>query len=162
LEETDAVRARHHALVFLDIAASAGAPEAGRALVFPLGPQDRQDALRILGEAGLGPGEPVVAVHPGASKLPRAWHPDRLRRAGAAAAAEAGGRLVITGGPGDAALGAAVAAAARGAAGSSPPVDLTGRTSIRQMGAVFERASLFLGSDSGPMHVAAAVGTPVV
>ena len=163
LDETDAVRTRHHALVFLDLAAAAGAPEAGRTLVFPLAATDRAEAGAILAGAGVGSAEPLVAVHPGASKRPRAWHAERFGRVGARLAARLGGRLVVTGGPGEEDLGARVAAAA-GCVAAAPAatVDLTGRTTVKQMGALFERARLFLGSDSGPMHVASAVGTPIV
>jgi ADP-heptose:LPS heptosyltransferase len=41
-------------------------------------------------------------------------------------------------------------------------VDLAGKTTLKGMAAVLERATLFVGNDSGPMHVAAAVGTKVV
>ena len=161
VEETDAVRAKHHARVFLDLAKAAGAPEAGLGLTFPIAGEDRTAATTLLHDAGVAPSEILVAIHPGASKTPRAWHPERLGRIGARVATLLGGRVVIVGGPADAAVGQAVARAAEAEARGAPPVYLTGRTTIRQMGAVFERSRLFLGSDSGPMHVAAAVGTPV-
>ncbi len=43
-----------------------------------------------------------------------------------------------------------------------PPLDLTARTSLRESHAVFARARVAIGPDSGPMHLAAAAGTPVV
>jgi heptosyltransferase-2 len=43
-----------------------------------------------------------------------------------------------------------------------PPIDLTGKTSINDLPALLSQCQLFIGNDSGAMHVAAAVGLPVV
>ena len=45
---------------------------------------------------------------------------------------------------------------------ASQLLDLCGRTTIKQLAALSEQSSVFLGVDSAPMHIAAAVGTPVV
>jgi heptosyltransferase-2 len=63
----------------------------------------------------------------------------------------------VVGGPGDMAAGAKIAEGAE-----HRVVDLTGRTSLRQTAAVVGRCRVFLGNDSGPMHLAAAAGVPVV
>jgi heptosyltransferase II len=157
LAETDAVRARHHALVFLDLASAAGARNEDRSLRFPVTASDREGAARALGAVGIAEGEPIVAVHPGASKLPRAWHPDRYARLARETSRTIGGRGVIVGSSHDSPL-----AAEMTGAGPDSLVDLTGRTSVREMAAVLERARMFIGCDSGPMHVAAAMGTPVL
>jgi heptosyltransferase-2 len=157
LPETEATRATHHARVFLDLAAAAGADTSDRTLRFPLGEADRQAAARILAGAHVEEGVPFVAIHPGASKRPRAWHPSRLGEAAGILARELGGPVLVLGGPGDREAGAE---AARHAGASV--ADLTGKTTIKEMAALLERARLFLGSDSGPMHVAAAAGAPIV
>ncbi len=154
IPETAETRARHHALVFLDLAAAAGADVSDRTLRFPLSETDRRGAAAALWTGGLREGEPFVAVHPGASKPPRAWHPERLGDAARRLSLEIGGRVVAVGGPPD----ASACSVAAGTGG----VDLCGRTSVGQMAGVFEKARLVIASDSGPMHVAAAVGAPVV
>lgn len=68
---------------------------------------------------------------------------------------ERGARIVLVGAAGDDT--AAVQAATR-----SPALDLTGQTTLGQLAAVLEQADVFIGADSGVMHVAAAAGTPVV
>ena len=156
IPETDEVRARHHARVFLDLAAAAGAVSDDLKLRFPLSDADRAGARQALAAAGVAETDPLIAVHPGASKLPRAWHPERFAAVASGAARLVGGRAVILGSGQDAHLARIMASAA------PDLVDLTGRTSVREMAAVFELSRLFLGSDSGPMHVAAALGTPVV
>jgi heptosyltransferase-3 len=65
--------------------------------------------------------------------------------------------VILVGSPGDAALTAAIAHGL-----TLPHVDLAGATTLLQAAAVMERASLFVGSDSGLGHVAAAVGTPTL
>jgi lipopolysaccharide heptosyltransferase II len=157
IPENDAVRARHHARVFLDLSAAAGANASCFDLRFPLSPADRERAARTLEAAGVGAGEPLVSVHAGASKRPRAWHPDRFGQLAREAVRLTGGRAMVLGATGDASVARRVADTF-----GEGIIDLTGRTTLREMAAVFERSCLFLGSDSGPMHIAAAVGTPVL
>ena len=45
---------------------------------------------------------------------------------------------------------------------SRPPLDLVGRTNLLQLGAVLQRCALLVSGDTGPMHMATAVGTPVI
>jgi ADP-heptose:LPS heptosyltransferase len=99
-----------------------------------------------------GPG-PYVVVHPGASVPARACPPSILRRAVEALAAR-GRRVLVTGSGPETALTAFVA----GAAG----VDLGGRTSLATLAAVLDRAACVVVGNTGPAHLAAAVGTPVV
>ena len=108
-----------------------------------------EELVRALG------GAPVL-VNLGASKPPNRWAPERF---GALAAALAGDGVPVclTGGPDD----RAAAERARAAAGARVR-DLVGGTSLRQLVALARRARLFVGCDTGPMHVAAAVRTPVV
>jgi histidinol-phosphate phosphatase family protein len=94
-----------------------------------------------------------VVVHPGASVAARACPPRRCGEIVAALAA-AGHRVVVTGGPDERALTASVA----GDAG----VDLGGRTTLRSLATVIARAGCLVVGNTGPAHLAAAVGTPVV
>jgi len=152
--------ARHHVWQFFKPARFAGAmpPPPGELRVeFPLTAADGEEARRLLASAGLDECPFLIAVHPAASKPPRAWHPRRFAEAARRVAAPRGGAVLLLGGPDD----AAVAAELRAELGCRH-VDLTGRTSVRTMTALLARAGLFLGNDSGPMHLAAAAGTPVV
>jgi heptosyltransferase-2/heptosyltransferase-3 len=98
-------------------------------------------------------GAPLVVLHPGTGGPAKLWFPERWA-AVADALQAAGARLVLTGGPEERALVAEVAAGLRSAAPS-----LAGRTSVGQLSALLRRATLVLGVDSGPMHLAAAQGT---
>ena len=99
---------------------------------------------------------PLVAVHPGATDPRRRWLPERLG-AVAGRLAGRGAQVVVLGAPDEAPLAAEVAAAAGPGA-----LDLAGRLPLPGVIGVLRRSALFLGNDSGPRHLAAAVGTPTV
>jgi ADP-heptose:LPS heptosyltransferase len=108
------------------------------------------------------PGQPVfggaryVVVHPGASAPARAWEPERHTEL-VDALVERGTNVAVTGGPGQRALTAAVARGPR-----EGVADLGGRTSLAQLAGVLARADAVVIGNTGPAHLAAAVGTPVV
>ncbi|WHT15935.1 glycosyltransferase family 9 protein [Crossiella sp. CA-258035] len=136
-------------------------PEAGRALAiaaaagFPLPPGD-DGRLAITGYPGTGEltGPPgYVVLHPGASVPARSWPPRRCAEAVAELVRD-GHRVVVTGGPGETGLTAEVA--------GSHALDLGGRTSFAELAGVLARAAAVVVGNTGPAHLAAAVGTPVV
>jgi ADP-heptose:LPS heptosyltransferase len=101
------------------------------------------------------PRAPFVVVHPGASVPARAPRPDDAR-AYVAALAGAGWDVVVTGGPGERELAAHVAG------GAPRAVDLAGRTTFAELAGVLAAAAGVVVGNTGPAHLAAAVGTPVV
>jgi len=103
--------------------------------------------------SGLVPSGPYVVVHPGASVPARAPSPEHAR-AIVATLVGRGHRVVVTGGPSERGLGAEVAGARA--------TDLSGRTSLAELAAVLESAACAVVGNTGPAHLAAAVGTPVV
>ncbi|MQA95765.1 MAG: glycosyltransferase family 9 protein [Streptosporangiales bacterium] len=94
-----------------------------------------------------------VVIHPGSAAPARAWPPGRAAAA-VTALARAGHRVVVTGGPDETALTARVA--------GRHGVDLGGRTDLRSLAAVLAGATAVVAGNTGPAHLAAAVGTPVV
>jgi ADP-heptose:LPS heptosyltransferase len=134
-------------------------PEPERALALaraagfdlPDGDDGRLAVRRPLPPAPHEPG--YVVLHPGASVPARAWPAERCAEA-VEALTDAGHRVLVTGGPGERALTAAVAGT-RG-------VDLGGATTLAQMAALLDGAAAVVVGNTGPAHLAAAVGTPVV
>lgn len=98
-----------------------------------------------------------VAVHAGASFAGRRWQPERFAEAIDRIAGETGLRVVLVGGPDESDTTAKIMAAAK-----TPVVNLAGALRLETLLALLKEARLFLGNESGPMHMAAAVGTPVV
>ncbi len=107
--------------------------------------------------AVLPPGNrPLVAVHPGATD-PRRCYPEERWGAVARTLADRGARVVVLGGPGDRER------VDRVVAGIGTPVEtVVGGTSLGGLLGTLRRCSMVLGNDSGPRHLAAAVGTPTV
>jgi ADP-heptose:LPS heptosyltransferase len=105
------------------------------------------DVRRLVGDG------PYVVVHPGAAVPARAWPP--LHHAAAVELlAGAGHRVVVTGGPSETSLTATVA--------GPSATDLGGRTDLRTLAGVLAGAEAVVAGNTGPAHLAAAVGTPVV
>ncbi|MEO1040019.1 MAG: glycosyltransferase family 9 protein [Pseudomonadota bacterium] len=138
--------------------------EAGRVLALNTPPAPvlwLDQAARERAEA-LFPQTGFLALAPAAAAPFKEWAPDRFselaRHLTGSDGALAGMNVVLLGGPGD-------EAKSRAAAEGIDPerlIDLTGQLSIVEAGAVLERARLFVGNDSGLMHIAAASGAPTL
>lgn len=131
------------------------ADDTGLRLSLPSGAVAAADAL--LAHVGVGPGEPFVAVAPGASCPARRYPAERFARAAAEIGARTGFSIVVLGSTRERDLGDAVTSAIPGGATS-----LAGQTSVPELAAILARASLLLGNDSGPMHLAEAFARPMV
>jgi len=123
-------------------------------------PPDDDGRLRIEVASVTGadlPDPPYVVLHPGASVPARTLSAPRWSGIAHAIAA-AGHHLVVTGGPSERAL---VEAVVRDA-GERTITELAGETTIAELGILLSRARVLICGNTGPMHLAAAVGTPVV
>ena len=112
----------------------------------------RAEAARLLA----GQPRPLLAIHPGASWTTKRWPAEHFAALARRARKRFGVGVAVVGGPGEEPLARAVAQAVGDAA------DLSGKTGLLVLAAVLESAQLMLANDSGPMHLAAALGTPVV
>ncbi len=99
---------------------------------------------------------PIIVLAPTANWAPKVWPPDRF--AAASNSLLPGSVPVIMGGPGAAER----AMAAPLLAALPQAIDLVGRLSLPQVAAVLNRAALFIGNDSGLMHLSAAAGAPTI
>ncbi len=126
---------------------------------FPLhvGAADRQVAHRLLAQAGLEPGREFIAVMPGTRWSSKLWPLEHLAGLIDALHAEQEARCVLFGAPDETGLAETVRGACR-----SLPLDLVGRTNLPELTALLSQARLAISNDSGPMHIAAALGTPLV
>ncbi len=120
-----------------------------------------------LGAGGIGPSDCLIGVNPGSTYGgAKRWLPERfaeavalafdgLKRQGRAA------QIVIVGAKGEEELGRTIAEDMRRRTGASVTI-LSGQTGIRELMAVVARCQAFVTNDTGPMHVAAALGVPTV
>ncbi len=121
----------------------------------PAGDDGRLAVRRAATAPAALPEAPYVVVHPGASVPARAWSPRRHRELVGALAAE-GRSVVVTGAPSERELCAFVAG------GGERVVDLGGATSLGELAEVLAGAACVVVGNTGPAHLAAAVGAPVV
>lgn len=115
--------------------------------------EERERAAGLLGDRSA----PLLSVPLGSSCPSRRWLPDRTAALLTAVHRTTGARAALLGTAADAGFARAVLAGT-----AAPAADLTGRTSLRDLIAIFERSQAVVGPDSGSLHLAAAVGCPVV
>jgi len=155
--------ARHEAEYCMAVAEAVDAPARQTWLSMPLDEQARQQARQLV-YGQRSPQEvvrPIIVMHPGSGgySVARRWAPERFARLADSLYTSSGGQLLLLGGPEEATLHAQILQyLTSGIAAQS----LAGRASLQVSAAVLELADLFIGNDAGPMHLAAAVGTPTV
>ncbi len=100
-----------------------------------------------------------IVMHPGSGAAPvqKRWPLSHFVEVGRTLAEQTGAHIIVAGGPAEQALATQLSRAIGPAA-----VSLAGRLQLRQSMALFAACDLFIGNDSGPLHLAAAVGTPAV
>lgn len=138
-----------------------GFPVEDRHLEIRVPPAAEAAAARLLAEAGVAPGEPFVALAPGASCTARRYPPARFARVASLLVATTGLPVVVLASAKEEALADEIQAGAA-PAGTAPVVSLAGRTGVAELAAVIGRAALLVANDSGPMHLADALDRPMV
>lgn len=121
---------------------------------FPLRVPD-SDALRQI-RARIPADRPFALINPGAAWPNKRWLPERFGELASFIAEECHMTPVVLWGPGEEPLARTVVTASGGVAVLAPP------TSVADIVALARAASLFISGDTGPLHIAVAVGTPVV
>ncbi|MBV9885609.1 MAG: lipopolysaccharide heptosyltransferase II, partial [Acidobacteria bacterium] len=105
-----------------------------------------------------GSGAIRVAIGAGASYgSAKCWLPERFAEVANRLMSESDAEIILFGAAGETAVSNAIVAGMK-----RKPIDLTGKTAIAELPALLSRCQLFIGNDSGAMHVASAVGLPVV
>jgi lipopolysaccharide heptosyltransferase II len=155
--------AMHEADYALALALAVGSTISSRKLFVPLTEEERQQAHRLVygNESRETGAHPIIAIHPGSGSYStaRRWSPDRFAELADTLYQEAGGQLLLVGGPEEVELHQYILSKMQS---QMPARSLAGQGSIKVAAAVIEQADLFIGNDSGLMHLAVAVGTPTV
>lgn len=117
-----------------------------------------QDAAALLAGNGIQSGDFVLGINPGASfGSAKRWYPDRFAAVAEQLSRQKNARVVIFGGPGETDIAAEIEQQLSGAC-----LNLAGKTTVRGLMALIRKCNLFITNDSGPMHIAAAFGVPLV
>jgi lipopolysaccharide heptosyltransferase II len=131
--------------------------EADLSLRYTVPDEDRAWVDGYLQELDVTPSTRLIVLHAGAGTLIKQWEPQRWAVVADRLARQAIARIVLTGGEQEIPLARAIEAQM-----DEPPLVMAGETRIGTLAALLERSVLALGPDSGPLHLAAAVGTPTV
>lgn len=165
LEDRKRLGDRHEVEYNLDLVRALGCPTPPPPTVW-LPQDDAQDRriAQLVERQGLRSGELIVAVHPWTSNPRKQWSLPRMREVMERLRRLPGVRLAVIGGAEERTASARLLAPPVAGLAESEPLawDLVGRLSLKELAALLRRVRLLLSNDSGPMHVAAAVGTPVV
>lgn len=123
----------------------------------PVFEEDREKTADLLKTTGFIGSKPVVAVNPVAKWETKLWDNKKFAKLGDRLVKDYGAEIIFTGGKDDLSLIEDITSRMH-----SKAVNLAGKTTLKMLAAVFEQADLVISTDTGPMHVAAATGTPVV
>lgn len=141
---------------YLYLAAAVDATEPVREFHIYLSPDDLAVGRFHLAACRVPPGCPRVVLHPSARWRTKLWEVSRWRELATALLGEGIG-VILTGSREDEEIAESIVAGM-----NPPPVSLVGRLTLKQLVAVLRDVDLMITVDSGPMHIATALGTPVV
>ncbi|MGH7388812.1 MAG: lipopolysaccharide heptosyltransferase I [Candidatus Rokuibacteriota bacterium] len=148
--------ARHVVDQYLALLEPLGVAGPVREFRLPSDPAAEAAIDEVFSASGLKPRNHVVVLNPGAGRADKRWPVERFRSLAARLATEVGAQVVVVWGPGEESAARVVAGPAGGRVLLAPPTD------IHQLIAVLRRTSLLVAADTGPLHLAAALGTPCV
>lgn len=148
---------RHEVRRQLDLVASIGCITTDERLSFHVPAKEQTCAAEKLAAAGVDRSRPWIALHPGVSAPSRQYPPEGYAQAARALAVEDGLQIVFTGSAGEIDLVERIRAEM-----GVPSFSLAGTLGLGELGGVLQQARLLLANNTGPVHIAAGVGTPVV
>lgn len=122
-------------------------------------PKDQETLNRILVEKGIKNQKPYVVVHPTSRWMFKTWRLEGYAEVIDYIQSKMGWAVMVTSGPDKKELDAVREITKRC---RTKPLDLSGRLTLKQLGCLIAGGKFFFGVDSAPMHIAAAVGTPVI
>ena len=146
-----------HALVnYLETVAPLGIKATKMNLDLTLSARERVFAKEVIFSLGSA-GTPLIALNPGASHPVNRWATDRFAALSDMLTQKLAARVILIGGKEDIPLAEEIAAKT-----GSKPLNMAGKASLLQLGALLEQSDILVSGDTGPMHIATAVGTRVV
>jgi len=147
----------HRLDYYLNIARSVGIKDDGRLYDLFISQSDQGFARSILESEGIKKEDFTVVINPGGNWEPKRWSKENFAKLSDRLIQELGAKIVICGAHKDIDLAKDIARKMQ-----ENPVILAGKTTLKQLGAVMKESDLVISADSGPMHIAAAVGANLI
>jgi lipopolysaccharide heptosyltransferase II len=148
---------RHEVRRQLDLVAAVGCQTTDERLSLRVPAQTGHRIRRLLAEGGADLSRPWAVVHPGATAPSRRYPPEHFAEAARRLASDHGFDVVFTGGRSEVQLVNWIARTMQ-----APSISLAGRLTLEELAALLSLAPVLIANNTGPVHVAAALGTPVV
>ena len=152
------IKKNHQIDYYLGMVEALGFVRAGRIPHLGVPSERQEEACRMLDALGIKEMEEIIGISPGATYgSAKQWFPDRYGKLAERIGKDLGARILVFGSRGDKKVGLQVCHHS-----GVPLIDLTGLTTLSQAMALIARCRLFITNDSGLMHVAAALNTPLI
>jgi heptosyltransferase II len=148
----------HEVEYYLDLVNHFGITGQARVPLLTITPAEDQVAAVRLAEQGITADDFIIGINPGAAfGSAKRWYPERFAEVAGRLAAAWNAKVVIFGGPGETDIADGIEQQLSG-----PCCNLAGKTNLRELMALIKRCNFLVTNDSGPMHIAAACGVPLV
>ena len=159
---TEAVRmpkkdSLHRVDYYLGIVKALGCDISERSYDFFIAKQDEEFADEFFKKEGLKENDFVVCLNPGGNWYPKRWPKENFSLLADSLIRECGMKAIFSGSPGDVSLVDEIRAKMK-----EKPVIAAGKTTLKQSAAIFKKVNLVISADSGPLHIAAAMGANVI
>ena len=148
---------KHAVDSYLELANLLGANETHPEMELFLTEKDNEVVDSLLSEVGIQSEKLIVGINPGGFRPSRRWLKGRFAAVADKLICDYKAQIVFIGSKGEATLIEEICSIMR-----FEPVNLAGKTGLRQLAALIKRFDLLITNDSGPMHIAAAVKTPII
>ena len=123
----------------------------------PVSDHDRKKIYELMKQHGINGAKSLIAINPVAKWETKLWPNKKLAELADMLIDQQDMEIVFTGGVKDYSIIQTITSSMKGRA-----INFAGKTTLRELAALYEKAALVISTDTGPMHLAAAVGTPVV
>jgi lipopolysaccharide heptosyltransferase II len=147
----------HRVDFFMNLGRPLGIATDDRNYEFFISDNDRKKAKGLLESEGIADSDKLVAINPGGNWNPKRWPVENFAEAADGLMEQHNAKIIISGAAKDMPLANDIASRMK-----QRPAISCGKTTLKQAAAIFERSNLVIANDSGPMHIAVAMGTPTI
>lgn len=148
---------KHEIDYALDILRYTGLEPKDKTLYIPVNSRSERNVEGLFEKNGITKDDVTIALNPGASCVSKRWGAAKFAEVAKGLIMKHAAKIVVVAGGADRRLGDEVSLLLKNRC-----ANLSGKTSIADLASVLRRVDLFISNDSGPVHIACAVGTPVV
>lgn len=146
---------KHEMEYTLDILRRLNIPITDKNTYFPIKEKNQKRVEEILNQEGIPPGEKFIVIHPCASCPSKRWPPEYFSQLIKLLNKKSSLKVIVIAAQSETKFTKEIIT-------QNPVIDLSGKLSISEIGSLIKRAAVFISNDSGPVHIASAVNTPVI